>query len=95
MKIYPMVVCPVSKSVVALNVRAQWSVRSWQIALILSFILSPMRLLYTVKGISGKAHNFAGLGYILKFFGQVQQTDFMGNDFLCTINHEGCLLGFN
>ena len=52
------------------------------------------RILVAIKGVSGEAHDLAGLGYVLKLFSQVQQADLVGNDFVCMMNQEGCLLRF-
>ncbi len=51
-------------------------------------------LFVAVKRVAREAHDLAGLKDVLKLFGQIQQADFMGDNFLATTDHEGYLLRF-
>jgi len=44
-----------------------------------------------IKGISGNAHNLAGPGNVPEYFAQIEQTEFMLNNFLASMKHEGYL----
>lgn len=45
-----------------------------------------------VKGIIRQAHYLACLRHVPKFPGQIEKIDFMTDDFLVTLQHEGYLL---
>jgi hypothetical protein len=49
------------------------------------------RLFVTVKRVTGYAHDPAGFGYVVQLFGQIQKTNLVPYNILCTMQHEGYL----
>ena len=45
-----------------------------------------------IKRVSRQSHHLTGLRDITKFLGQIEKADFMTDDFLVTLQHEGYLL---
>ncbi len=52
------------------------------------------RFLLAIEGVSRDAHHLVGFGYIAKFFRQIQQTDFVFDDLVVSMKHEGYLFVF-
>ena len=49
------------------------------------------RIAIAVEGIAGQAHDLAGLGDIAEFLRQIEQADFMLDDFVIIVKYEGYL----